>query len=213
MLGLYIQSLLWMAATILNILVPLAVWIARDWITALVVFFVIRVVAGLLEPTPDEKRDLELFAEQRMERAKERASMAEWEAEQASRAKASAPAALPGKQDSKAERVAWDELEHIELRVGEIVSAEPLKQARKPAYKLLIDFGYPIGRRWASAQLTGLYTPEGLVGKRVVAVTNLPEKQVGPVRVQCMVTGFHDSRGNLSLCTPDHEVPLGTRMT
>ena len=110
------------------------------------------------------------------------------------------------------ETIQWNDFLKVELRVGRIVSAEVFVEARKPAYKLQIDFGESIGIRKSSAQITVLYAPEELVGKQVVAVVNFPPKQIGPIMSECLVTGFHDADGNVTLCVPEHEVPLGTRL-
>lgn len=100
----------------------------------------------------------------------------------------------------------------VELRVGRIVSAEVFKEARKPAYILQVDFGPELGLRKSSAQITALYQPEALVGRQVVAVLNFPTKQIGPMRSECLVTGFHNADGAVALCVPDREVPLGTKL-
>ena len=100
----------------------------------------------------------------------------------------------------------------VELRVGQVLCAEPLPKARKPAYVLRIDFGPELGVRKSSAQVTALYRPEELVGKRVVAVVNFPPKQIGSIMSECLVTGFHDAQGRVTLCVPEHEVPLGTKL-
>lgn len=110
------------------------------------------------------------------------------------------------------EHIDWSDFMKVELRVGRIVAAEAFPEARKPAYKLQIDFGSDIGVLKSSAQITALYTPETLIGKQVVAVTNFPKKQIGPFMSECLVTGFHDASGNVSLCAPEHQVPLGTRL-
>lgn len=106
----------------------------------------------------------------------------------------------------------WDEFLKVELRVGQIVSAEPFPAARKPAYILHVDFGDEIGIKKSSAQITDLYAPEGLVGRRVVAVVNFPPKQIGPMMSECLVTGFPNAEGAVVLCVPDGDVPLGTRL-
>jgi tRNA-binding protein len=108
--------------------------------------------------------------------------------------------------------ISWGDFEKVELRVGKVVAAAPFPQARKPAYVLQIDFGPQIGMRKSSAQVTGLYAPEDLVGRLVVAVVNFPSKQIGPLMSECLVTGFHDANGNVALCIPDRDVPLGTRL-
>jgi tRNA-binding protein len=106
----------------------------------------------------------------------------------------------------------WNDFLKVELRVGRIVAAEPFPEARKPAYRLQVDFGAELGVRKSSAQITALYTPEALIGRLVVAVVNFPPKQIGPMRSECLVTGFHDAEGRVTLCMPEHEVPLGTRL-
>jgi tRNA-binding protein len=108
--------------------------------------------------------------------------------------------------------ISWGDFEKVELRVGRILSATPFPEARKPAYVLQVDFGEAIGVRKSSAQITALYTSEQLVGRLVVAVVNFPPKQIGPLMSECLVTGFHDANGEVALCVPDREVPLGTRL-
>jgi tRNA-binding protein len=110
------------------------------------------------------------------------------------------------------DHIDWQDFTKVELRVGKVLSAELFAQARKPAYILHIDFGPELGTRKSSAQITAHYTPEALVGKLVVAVLNFPPKQIGPIMSECLVTGFHDAEGRVSLCVPEHEVPLGTRL-
>ncbi|MFD1122849.1 tRNA-binding protein [Methylophilus flavus] len=109
-------------------------------------------------------------------------------------------------------QIEWSDFTKVELRVGRVLSAEIFPEARKPAYKLQIDFGDEIGIRKSSAQITAHYTPEVLVGKLVVAVVNFPTKQIGPFMSECLVTGFHDAEGNVTLCMPEHEVPLGSKL-
>lgn len=106
----------------------------------------------------------------------------------------------------------WDDFMKVELRVGRIVSAEPFPKARKPAYILQVDFGPELGVRKSSAQITALYTPEQLAGRLVVAVVNFRPKQIGPIMSECLVTGFHNAQGDVALCVPDQDVPLGTRL-
>ena len=110
------------------------------------------------------------------------------------------------------QEISWDQFTQVELRVGRIIAAEAFPQARKPAYKLQVDFGPEIGVRKSSAQVTALYAPADLVGKLVVGVVNFPKKQIGPFVSECLVTGFHDTDGNVALCVPDRDVPLGTRL-
>ena len=108
--------------------------------------------------------------------------------------------------------ISWNDFTQVELRVGRIVRAENFPEARKPAYVLHIDFGPALGIKKSSAQITQLYSPETLVGKLVVAVVNFPEKQIGPIMSECLVTGFHNDQGEVALCVPDKEVPLGTKL-
>ena len=110
------------------------------------------------------------------------------------------------------EHITWDDFSKVELRVGRVLSAEPLPKARNPAFVLQIDFGPEIGIKKSSAQITQHYSPEQLVGKLVLAVTNFPPKQVGSIMSECLVTGFHDASGAVRLCVPDGEIPLGTRL-
>ena len=106
----------------------------------------------------------------------------------------------------------WDDFMKVELRVGRVLSARVFAEARKPAYVLEIDFGPEVGVRRSSAQITALYQPEALVGRLVVGVVNFPPKQIGPMRSECLVTGFHDEQGRVALCVPDRDVPPGTRL-
>ena len=91
--------------------------------------------------------------------------------------------------------IEWGDFAKVELRVGTIVRAEPFPEARRPAYRLWADFGPEIGERKASAQITVHYALDELVGKQVVGVVNFPPKQIGPIRSECLVTGFYDAGG------------------
>jgi tRNA-binding protein len=104
------------------------------------------------------------------------------------------------------------DFEKVDMRVGRITAAEAFPQARKPSYKLLIDFGPILGIRRSSAQLTTHYQPEELRGRLVVAVTNFPARQVGPVRSEVLVLGVPDRAGAVVLLHPDLDVPLGGRV-
>lgn len=106
----------------------------------------------------------------------------------------------------------WDDFERVDLRVGRVVAAEPFPQARKPAYILQVDFGPDVGVLKSSAQITEHYTPESLIDRRVVGVVNVPPKQIGPLRSQCLITGFHDAEGAVRLCVPDGDIAPGTRL-
>lgn len=109
-------------------------------------------------------------------------------------------------------QISWDDFMQVELRAGTIVAAEPFPQARKPAWKLTVDFGGNIGTRRSSAQLTALYHPEQLIGKQVLAVLNFPPKQIGPFVSECLVTGLYREDGAVVLAVPDQPVPNGARL-
>lgn len=119
---------------------------------------------------------------------------------------------LPSAGGFSMKTIAWQDFEDVELRVGEIVRVELFKEARKPAYKLWLNFGSEIGERKSSAQITVHYSPEELIGRRVVAVVNFPKKQIGPFMSECLVTGFPDENGDIVLCVPDRNVPLGAKL-
>ena len=108
--------------------------------------------------------------------------------------------------------IGFDDFLKVDIRVGRIVEALPFPEARKPAYRLKVDFGPEIGVLQSSAQITVHYTPETLVGRLVVGVVNFPPRQIGPVLSQCLVTGFHDEDGAVRLCIPDGDVAPGTRL-
>ncbi len=110
------------------------------------------------------------------------------------------------------ETISWDEFARVDLRVGTVVSAEVFKEARRPAYILHVDFGPEIGVRKSSAQITELYEPENLVGVQVIGVVNFPPKQIGPVRSQCLVTGFPQEDGSVVLAKPERPVTNGLKL-
>lgn len=108
--------------------------------------------------------------------------------------------------------IPFDDFLKVEIHAGTIIAAETFPEARKPAFKLTIDFGPAIGTRRSSAQITVLYTPEELVGRQVMAVTNFAPRQIGPFMSEVLVLGASDTQGRISLLAPDHPVPNGSRM-
>ena len=108
--------------------------------------------------------------------------------------------------------LAFDEFLRVDIRVGEIIRAEPYPEARKPAIKLWVDFGPEIGERKSSAQITAHYTPEDLPGKRVMGVVNFPPRQIGMFMSEVLVLGVPDADNEVVLLTPDKDVPIGGRM-
>ncbi len=109
------------------------------------------------------------------------------------------------------EIINWGDFEKIELRVGTIIQVEDFPEARKPAYKLTIDFG-SFGLKKSSVQITSLYKKEELVGKQIVGVINFQPKQIGPFVSECLTTGFADESGNVVLTEPERKVPNGSKM-
>lgn len=108
--------------------------------------------------------------------------------------------------------ISFDDFLKVDIRVATITRAEPFPEARKPAFRLWVDFGGEIGVKRSSAQITAHYTPEGLIGRQVVAVVNFPPRQIGPVLSEVLVLGVPDASGEVVLLGPGHEVPLGGRM-
>jgi len=106
----------------------------------------------------------------------------------------------------------WEDFQKVELRVGTIVEVDDFPEARKPAFRLKVDFGGELGIKRSSAQVTDLYTKDDLIGKQVVAVVNFPPKQIGPVLSECLVTGFHRDDGAVVLATPDMNIHNGARL-
>jgi tRNA-binding protein len=111
-----------------------------------------------------------------------------------------------------ADQIVFDDFARVDVRLGVIVSAEPFPEARKPAYRLSIDFGASIGVKKSSAQITDNYALEDLPGKTVMAVVNFPPRQIGPVRSEVLVLGFPDQAGHIVLAVPDKPAPKGARL-
>ena len=108
--------------------------------------------------------------------------------------------------------IAYDDFTKVDIRVGTIVAVDPFPQARKPAWKLTIDFGEEIGVKRSSAQITVHYTPETLMGRQVAAVVNFPPRQIGPMLSEVLTLGFPDSAGEVVLVFPERLVPNGGRL-
>ena len=110
------------------------------------------------------------------------------------------------------QQIQWSDFERVELRVGTILEVLDFTEARKPDWKLRVDFGPEIGIRQSSAQIVALYGKEDLVGRQVLGVVNFPVKQIGPFRSEVLVTGFHDEQGRVVLAMPERQVPNGTKL-
>jgi len=111
-----------------------------------------------------------------------------------------------------AEPITFDDFAKVDIRIGTILAAEAFPEARKPAYKLSIDFGPDIGVKKSSAQVTALYTLEELAGRRVAAVVNFPRRQIGKFMSEVLCLGFPDANGEVVLLTIDRDAPNGGRL-
>jgi tRNA-binding protein len=114
--------------------------------------------------------------------------------------------------DQPSLRITFEDFLKVDIRVGTILTAEPFPKARKPAYKLTIDFGPDIGVKKSSAQITRHYALETLVGRQVAAVVNFPPRQIGPFMSEVLTLGFPDAEGEVVLIGPSLGVPNGGRM-
>ena len=111
-----------------------------------------------------------------------------------------------------AETIAFDDFLKVDIRIGTITAADPFPEARKPAFKLTIDFGDPIGVKRSSAQITEHYALKDLVGRQVAAVVNFPPRQIGKFMSQVLTLGFPDAEGAIVLVQPERHVPDGARL-
>jgi tRNA-binding protein len=106
----------------------------------------------------------------------------------------------------------YDDFLKLDIRVGTIIDVKPFPEARKPAFKLDIDFGAPLGMKKSSAQITAHYSRDALIGRQVLAVVNFPPRQIGPFMSEVLTLGVPDSDGNVVLVSPDIEVPVAGRL-
>jgi tRNA-binding protein len=114
--------------------------------------------------------------------------------------------------DAPAPLIHFDDFMKVDIRVGEVVRAEPFPEARKPAYKLTIDFGPAVGVKRSSAQITRHYTPDDLAGRKVAAVVNFPPRQIGPFMSEVLTLGFPDADGEVVLASVDPQAVIGGRL-
>jgi len=108
--------------------------------------------------------------------------------------------------------ITFSDFERVDVRVGRIIQADPFPEARKPAYKLTIDFGSEIGVKRSSAQLVAVYKREELIGRLVLGVVNFPPRQIGPFMSEVLTLGVPDAEGRVVLVVPDGDVPLGGKL-
>ncbi len=114
--------------------------------------------------------------------------------------------------DGERETIGFEDFLKLDIRVGTVVRAEPYPEARRPAYKVWVDFGAELGVKKASAQATAHYTPQDLIGRQVAAVVNFPPKQIGKFMSEILILGFPDGVGEVVLVVPDQQVPNGGRL-
>jgi tRNA-binding protein len=110
------------------------------------------------------------------------------------------------------EEISWEHFSAVELRAGTITQVEDFPEARKPAYKITVDFGPEVGTKRTSAQVTHLYTRDELLGRQIIGVVNFPPKQIGPVRSEFLLTGLYREDGAVVLAVPERPVPNGARL-
>ena len=108
--------------------------------------------------------------------------------------------------------ISWEEFEAVELRAGTILEVEEFPEARKPAWKITVNFGGDIGVKKTSAQITDLYGPEDLVGRQIIGVVNFPPRQIGPIRSEFLLTGFYRDDGAVVMAVPERPVPDGAKL-
>lgn len=108
--------------------------------------------------------------------------------------------------------ISWNDFEKVDIRIGTIIAADVFPEAKKPAYKLIIDFGTEIGIKKSSAQITHRYTPNELMNRQIIAVVNFPPKQIGPFISECLVLGVYDKQNQVVLLNADHKVENGSKI-
>jgi tRNA-binding protein len=119
----------------------------------------------------------------------------------------------PGSAEARmAETISYDDFQRVDIRVGTVIDAQPFPEARKPALKLVIDFGPAVGQKRSSVQITVHYKPDQLIGRQVCAVVNFPPRQIGPFMSEVLTLGMPDADGAVVLVKPDFKVPDGGRL-
>ncbi|QDT10803.1 tRNA-binding protein [Stieleria marina] len=108
--------------------------------------------------------------------------------------------------------ITWQEFQNVDLRAGTVTSVDEFPEARRPAYKITVDFGSEIGVRRTSAQITVNYTKEELIGRQVIGVVNFPPKQIGPMMSEILIVGFYHDDGSVVLAVPDRSIPNGAKL-